>query len=179
MDRTAGLRISRRALTPLGRRVNSGSSRVVSRAFSGGSGSEPRLSLDPMKGCERPTSPKRRRGPHLNKVYGMRFVTRAVFAAILIGVPDTVFATPAEAEAEAVVTPWAWLQVDLELSVQLLREGDLPAAGQLALQTHQALTAAGGTVALERGQDYVDQLHRELVEVLEAAGFRAPETHQD
>ncbi len=110
----------------------------------------------------------------------MRFVTRVAMATVVLGAPVVALAAPAES-SEVVVVPWAWLQVDLELSEQLLGERDLPAAGQLALQTHQALSAAAARVALERGQAYVDQLHRELSAVLRGAGFvvpEAPTTHQ-
>ena len=104
----------------------------------------------------------------------MRFVIRVAIAAVVLGTPAVAVAAPS-ASTEVEVVPWAWLQVDLELSRQLLGERDLPAAGQLALQTHKALSAAAAKVALERGQDYVDGLHRDLSEVLRAAGFAVPE----
>jgi hypothetical protein len=60
------------------------------------------------------------------------------------------------------------------LAEKILAQGDLPAAGQLALTTHTALTTAVQAVTAARGQVYVDNLHAELTAVLERAGFQVP-----
>ncbi|GEM_PF-3441535 len=81
---------------------------------------------------------------------------------------------PALAQGNAEPGPWAWLALDADLAEQILYEGDRSAAGQLALDTHNALTAAADHVTIVRGEAWVATLHQELSQVLEASGFQIP-----
>ena len=102
---------------------------------------------------------------------GMRSIHQAVRTVVLFVVLSI---APAMAQGPAEPAPWGWLELDVELAEEILSEGNLSAAGQLALSTHRALTAAFDSVVSTRGQAYVDQLHDELCRVLLASGFHVP-----
>ncbi len=84
------------------------------------------------------------------------------------------FSTPAHAKGNTPSGPWAWLELDAALAEEILFDGDLSAAGQLALETHKALAAAVDDVTNARGSDWVANLHDELSDVLFASGFEVP-----
>ena len=102
----------------------------------------------------------------------MRSLVVVVLTAVLVFF--SLSARPAAAQGHAVPAAWGWLALDAELAAQILSEGDRSGAGQLALDTHRALSVAVVSVTIARGQAYVDQLHGTLSQVLQDAGFRVP-----
>ncbi len=99
----------------------------------------------------------------------MRTSMFSVLTAVLLFTSAPVFA-----QGQPAPGPWAWLQVDTALAQQILAQGDRSAAGQLALDTHQALTVAVVEVQAARGEAWVGELHEELSAVLSRAGFQVP-----
>jgi hypothetical protein len=95
-------------------------------------------------------------------------------AALTVVLFCSLSSSPVLAQGEMVDGPWAWLQLDAELAERILFDGDSSAAGQLALDTHNALVAAIVDVTNQRGQDWVTDLRGELSQVLVASGFQVP-----
>ena len=98
------------------------------------------------------------------------FFSLAVTTVLLF----SLFSSPAHAQGNTPTGPWAWLELDADLAEEILFDGDLSAAGQLALDTHKALVAAVDDITHARGSDWVANLHDELSDVLLASGFEVP-----
>ncbi len=72
------------------------------------------------------------------------------------------------------VDGYTWMLHDLALARQALREGDRSRAGQIANSLHFTLERQSRRIVAADGEDFVQAMHTELAEILDASGFVSP-----